>query len=176
MNILITIVLVIAGIIALLLIIGLLLKRDHYVKREIIIDAPRQKVFDYIKLLKNQDTFNKHAMADGDREKEFKGTDGTVGYVYSWSGNKDAGEGEKEIMNLVEGKSVEMEIRFVKPMVATARIIMETESLTENQTKVTWSNAGTLKYPVNLFIPMMQKHVAKDMDSSLLTLKSILEK
>jgi len=176
MNIIITILLIVACIIALLLIIGLFMRRQHYVKREIIINAPRQKVFDYIKLLKNQDNFNKHAMAAPDRKSEFKGTDGTVGYIYSWSGNKDAGVGEKEIKNIIEGKRVEMEIRFVKPMAVTADIIMETESLSDHQTKVYWSNAGTLKYPINIMIPMMEKSVAKDMDISLLTLKSILEK
>jgi len=176
MTILITILLVLAGIIALLLIIGLFMKREHYVNREIIIHMPRQKVFDYLKLLKNQDEFNKHAMAGPDRKREFKGTDGTVGYIYAWSGNKNAGEGEKEIKNIIEGKRIETEIRFVKPMAAIANIIMETESLSDNQTKVYWSNAGTLKYPINIMIPMMEKHVAKDMDISLSTLKNILEK
>ena len=176
MNILVTILLILACIIALLLIIALFMKREHYVNREIVINAPRQKVFDYIKLLKNQDEFNKHAMAGPDRKREFKGTDGTVGYIYAWSGNKNAGEGEKEIKNIVEGKRIETEIRFVKPMTATASIIMETESLSDNQTKVIWSNAGTLKYPINIMIPMMKKHVVKDMDSSLSTLKNILEK
>ena len=176
MNILIIIILVIAGIIALLLIIALFMKRDHYVKCEIIINATRQKVFDYLKLLKNQETFNENAMVAPDREREFKGTDGTVGYIYAWKGNKDAGEGEKEIMNIIEGERIEMEIRFVKPMTTSARIIMETESLSDDQTKVIWSNAGTLKYPVNIMIPMMEKHVVKDMDMSLLALKNILEK
>jgi hypothetical protein len=176
MNIIITILLVMAGIIALLLIIALFIKREHYVKSEIIINAPRQKVFDYVKLLKNQDEFNKHAMAAPDRKREFKGTDGTVGYIYAWSGDKNAGVGEKEIKNIIEGKRIEMEIRFVKPMQATASIIMDTESLSDDQTKVSWSNAGTLKYPLNIMIPMMEKHVVKDMDSSLSTLKNILEK
>ncbi len=176
MNILITTLLVVAGIIALLLIIALFMKREHYVKREIIINAPRQQVFDYIKLLKNQDEFNKHAMTAPDRKREFKGTDGTVGYIYAWSGNKNAGVGEKEIKHIIEGRSIEMEIRFVKPMAAIACIIMEAEPLSDNQTKVSWSNAGRLKYPVNIFIPMMEKSVAKDMDISLSTLKNILEK
>jgi hypothetical protein len=160
----------------LLLLIALLMKKEHYVKREIIINAPRQKVFDYLKFLKNQDEFNKGAMEDPDRKREFKGTDGTVGHIYAWSGNKNAGEGEKEIKNFIEGRSIEMEIRFVKPMVTSATIIMETESLSENQTKVTWSNGGVLKYPINILIPMMKKHVVKDMDSSLSRLKNILEK
>jgi len=172
----ITILLVLAGIIALLLLIALFMKREHFVNREIIINAPRQKVFDYIKLLKNQDEFNKHAMAGPDRKREFKGTDGTVGYIYAWSGDKNAGVGEKEIKNIIDGKRIETEIRFVKPMKATANIIMETESLSDNQTKVSWSNAGTLIYPINIMIPMMEKHVVKDMDISLSTLKNILEK
>lgn len=181
MNILITILLAVAGIIALVLIIALFMKKEHYVKREIIINAPQQKVFDYIKLLKNQDEFNKNAKADSDRKKEFKGTDGTVGFIYSWSGNKDAGVGEKEIKNIIEGKRIETEIRFVKPMAVSANIIMETESLSgpdshQDQTKVSWSNAGILKYPLNIMIPMMKKHVVKDMEFSLSALKNILEK
>src|SRR4051812_27554453 len=109
MNIVVSILLVIAGIVALLLITALFMKKQHYVKREIIINAPSQKVFEYIKLLKNQDTFNKHATAGGDRKKEFRGTDGTVGYIYAWSGDKNAGVGEKEIMNIVEGRKIETE-------------------------------------------------------------------
>lgn len=176
MNIIITILLVFALIIALLLIIALFMKKDHYVQRHIIITAPRQKVFDFVRLLKNQDRFNKHAMVDPDRIREFKGTDGTIGYVYSWKGDKSAGEGEKEIMNIVEGEKIETEIRFVKPMVASATIVMETESISANETKVSWSNAGRLKYPFNIMIPVMERSVAKGMDESLTTLKNILER
>jgi len=175
-NTIITILLVVAGVIALLLIIALFMKKEHYVRREIIINAPLQKVFDFLKLLKNQEKFNKYAAADPDRKNEFKGTDGTVGFIHSWSGNKNAGEGEKEIKNIIEGEKIETEIRFVKPMKTSASIIMETESLSDNQTKVTWSNAGTLKYPLNIMIPMFEKMFAKDMDISLSTLKNILEK
>jgi hypothetical protein len=169
------ILLVVAGFLALLLFIGLFMSKEHYVKREVIIEAPRQKVFEYIRFLKNQDNFNKHAMAGPDRNKEFKGTDGTVGYIYAWSGDKKAGVGEKEIKNIVEGKSIESEIRFVKPMKVSASIIMEATSLSDNQTKVSWSNAGRLNYPFNIMIPMMESSVAKDMDTSLVNLKRILE-
>ena len=176
MNILITILFVLAGIIALLLIIGIFTKREHYVKREIIINAPLQNVFNYAKLLKNQDEWNKNAKGDPDKKQEFKGTDGTVGFIIAFSGNKNVGEGQKEIMNIIEGKRIETEIRFVKPMRISACVIMETESLSDNQTKVNLSNGGTLKYPLNIMIPMAEKNFAKDMDISLSTLKNILEK
>src|SRR5687767_15728194 len=120
MSTIIIILLVVAGIIALLLIIAIFMKREHYVKREIIINAPRQKVFDYLKLLKNQDKFNKHAMAGPDRKRDYKGTDGTVGFIYAWSGNKKAGEGEKQIKKIMDGERIETEIRFVNTLVATA--------------------------------------------------------
>ena len=176
MSTLITILLILAAIIALVLTIALFMKKRHYVNREIIINAPRQKVFDFLKLLKNQDKFNKWATADKkNRKEEFKGTDGTVGFIYAWSGDKSAGQGEKEIMNIVEGKRIDTEIRFVKPMRVTATVIFETEALSENQTKVNLINTGELKYPMNLFVPIAERKFPKDMDESLLTLKSILE-
>lgn len=171
----ITILLSIVGIIALLLLIALFMKKEHYTNREIIINAPRQKVFDFLRFLENQDKFNKWAKTDPDRKVETKGTDGTVGYVYSWSGNKDAGQGSKEIKDIIEGKRIETEIRFEKPMKVTASMIMETEALSDNQTKVNFINTGTLKYPLNIMIPMAEKNFAKDLDNSLATLKNILE-
>jgi len=175
MNIIITILLVVAGIIALLFIISLFMKKEHYVRREIIINAPRQKVFDYLKLIKNQEQFNKWAKA-GDRKTETKGTDGTAGFIYAWSGNKNAGEGEKEIKNIVEGERIEIEIRFRKPFTAIAHFKIITESLSAGQTKVIWSNRSSLNYPLNIMVPMVEKSLAKDMDESLNKLKNILEK
>jgi hypothetical protein len=170
-----TVLLIVASLIALLFIFAFFMKKEHYVRREIIINAPQQKVFDYIKLLKNQDEFNQHAKAGTDRKKEYKGTDGTAGFIYAWKGDKSAGEGEKEITSIIEGKRMEAEIRFIKPMAVTASIVMETESLADRQTKVYWSNGGTLRYPLNIMIPIMERSVAKDMDISLAALKNILE-
>ena len=49
MNILITILFVLLGIITLILIIALFTKKGYYIQCDIIINAPLQKVFDYIK-------------------------------------------------------------------------------------------------------------------------------
>jgi hypothetical protein len=176
MSTLVTILLVLAGIIVLVLIIGIFMKKDHYVKREITINAPLQKVFDYIRLLKNQGNFNKWAISDQARVEEFKGIDGTEGFIYSWKGDSSVGEGEKEIKRIVEGQKIESEIRFVKPMRTTAYTVMETEPLSGDQTRVSWSNEGALKYPLNIMIPLAEKNFSKDLDISLSTLKNILEK
>lgn len=176
MNILIIILLILAGIIALMFFIGLFTKREHYVRREIIINAPLQKVFDYAKLLKNQDEWNKNAKGDPNKKEEFKGTDGNVGFIIAFSGNKNVGEGQKEIMNIIQGKRIETEIRFVKPMSFTSSLRMDTESLSDNQTKVILGHEGTLKYPKNIMILLFEKMFAKQMDISLSNLKKVLER
>lgn len=176
MNILITILLVLAGIIALLLIIGLFTKREHYVRRVLIINTPIQKVFEYLKLLKNQEEWNRNAKGDPNKKEEFIGSDGTVGFIIAFSGNKNVGEGQKKIINIIEGKRIETEMRFVKPMKFSASLIMDTEPISDNQTKITLSHAGIMNYPMNIMIPIFEKMFAKQMDISFSNLKTVLEK
>jgi hypothetical protein len=176
MTILTTILLVLAAIIALFLIAGLFMGKTYNIHREIIIDVPQQKAFDYLKLLRNQDNFNKWVMVEPNMKKQFTGTDGTVGFIYAWKGKK-AGEGEQEIKALIEGRKIETEIRFVKPFAGIApHADFTTESLLDNQTKVSWTNESQIKYPLNGMLPIIEKMLAKDMDTSLLTLKKLLEK
>ncbi|MES2454617.1 MAG: SRPBCC family protein [Bacteroidota bacterium] len=165
-----------AGIIALLLIIALFKAKGYNTRSAIVIDAPRQNVFDYVKQLKNQDNFNKWVMVDPDMKKDFKGTDGTVGFIYRWNGNKKAGEGEQEITAIAEGKYIEMEIRFIRPFPGIAHAKMTSESLSDHQTKVSWSTASEMKYPMNIMTSIIVKMLEKDMTASLITLKNILEK
>src|ERR1043166_3212153 len=134
---------IIASIVLLVFLIPLFMRKEHYAERTIVIHVPPQKAYDYLKLLKNQDEFNDYAKR-GERQREFKGTDGTIGYIYAWKGDKRAGEGEKEIINLVEGKEIEAEIRFIKPMKVSSKILMKMEPLSDGKTRLLWSNSGTI--------------------------------
>lgn len=176
MNILLIILFSLAGIVVLLLIIALFTRKEYNIRREITIRASRQKTFDYLKQLKNQDHFNKWVMVDPGMKKEFKGTDGTVGFIYGWNGNKQAGEGEQEIIRIDEGKSIQTEIRFKRPFVSVAYASLAMESVSDTQTKVSWSNQSTMAYPMNIMVSMIENMLAKDMDTSLSNLKLILEK
>lgn len=176
MSILTTILLILGVIIAMILIIAAITKKSYAVNREVIINAPLQKVFDYIRHIRNWDNFNKPAMADPNEKREFKGTDGTIGFIYAWSGNSKVGQGEKEIMSIDEGKNIQTEIRFTKPFKVTGYTSMATEALTDQQTKVIFSNSSTLMYPLNFMLLFVEKGIARDMDASLKMLKNILEK
>jgi hypothetical protein len=176
MNILVIILLAAGGITIIPLGIAFFTRKNYYVKTSAVVNTTQQKVFDYIKMLKNQDSFNKWVMMDPEMKREYKGVDGTVGFIYGWNGNKKAGEGELEIKAIEEGKSIDTEVRFVRPFPGLAHATMSTEALNNEQTKITWSNTSTLKYPMNIMIPMIEKMLKKDMDESLAMLKAILEK
>lgn len=124
MNILITIALVIAGLIILFLVAALLVKKEYTVERTTTINQFKPEVFNYLRFLKNQDHYSKWVMTDPAMKKEFRGTDGTIGFVYAWDGNKKAGKGEQEIKQINEEK-IDLEIRFMRPFEATADIYLQ---------------------------------------------------
>lgn len=175
MNIVISIFILLTGFAAFVFVLALFKRRDYNIEREIIIDTDTPRVFSYIKLLKNQDTFNKWVMADPGMQRTFTGTDGTVGFIYGWNSKKQAGEGEQEITAITEGSSMETEVRFVRPFVNVAKANMTTEALPGGKTRVKWTNASTMKYPMNIMLGTIEKMLAKDMDHSLGLLKKILE-
>lgn len=168
----------IIGIVLIIIILPLILapftRKEYFIQREIVINAPRQKVFDYVKHLKNQDNFNKWVMVEPNMKKEFTGTDGTIGFIYAWNGKK-AGEGEQEIKSITDLEKIETEIRFVRPFKSVAQANINLEAVSDTETKVTWSNSSAMKYPLNIMVSVIEKMLAKDMDTSLNNLKNILE-
>jgi len=171
-----TVLIIIAAIIALPFVIALFIPKEYKVARSIVINAPKNEVFDYIKYIKNQDYYSKWNMTDPDKQQIFTGTDGTVGFIYAWNGNSKAGEGAQEIMGIADGERLTTEVRFVRPFKSTGHLYMITEALTDHSTKVSWGMTGKMGYPLNLMTSLMKGGLGKDLDISLNNLKGILEK
>jgi len=169
------ILLVIGALIAIVLIAPLFVKNEYSIKRDIVINKPKQEVFSYVKLLRNQDHYSKWLLLDPGMQKDFRGEDGTVGFVYAWE-SEEAGKGEQEIKGITEGERLDLEIRFVKPFESIAKTPMITEGVSENQTKVTWGMEGESPYPFNLMNLFMEGMLGKDLETSLATLKENLER
>jgi hypothetical protein len=179
MIILLSIILVLVGLVVMFLIVGLVAKTGYVIERSVLINKPKQQVFDYIKLLRNQDYYSKWVMVDPGMKKVFTGTDGAVGFTYAWNSTakKNAGAGEMEIKSIKEGERIESEIRFERPMKAVSHAVFATEN-TGAQTKATWIFQSEMKYPMNammLIIPF-EKMLGRDMEESLALLKKNLEK
>lgn len=176
MIILLSIVGAIVGIIVLLLIVALFIKKEVAIEREITINRSKPIVFDYIKRINNMDKYSVWNMTDPNSKKEFKGTDGTVGYVYKWdSQNKNVGAGEQEIKKIIDGERIEMELRFKRPFEGISQTYMAATSVNDQQTKVKWAFTSVSKYPMNLMSAMMVGTLGKAMETSMGNLKKILE-
>lgn len=179
MKVLKKILLVLVILIALPLIVALFVKKEYAVVREITINRPKQQVFDYIKYLKNQNSYSKWASMDPAMKKTYRGTDGTVGFVSAWESNKDdVGKGEQEIKKITEGERIDFELRFIEPFEATEQAYMTTQELNPDQTKVQWGFDGKMQYPMNLMLLFMdfETMIGNDLSTGLKQLKTELEK
>jgi hypothetical protein len=169
------------GVIAILilaLVIAIFVKKDYAVERSVTIARSKQDVFDYVRFLKNQDQFSVWAKIDPDMKKEYRGTDGTVGFVSGWaSENKHAGRGEQEIVKIADGERIDYVIRFYEPMQSTDNAYLSFKAVNDNATDVKWGFYGNMKYPMNLMLVFMDMDamLGKDLEGGLTNLKKILE-
>lgn len=166
-------------IIAIPLIAALFIKGNYAVERETTIKKPNQVVFDYVKMIKNQNNWSVWNMKDPNAKMEYSGTDGTVGFISSWDSEmKEVGKGAQEIKKITEGSRIDMELRFERPMTSTDYAYMTTEMIDSTQTKVKWGFNGKMPYPFNILCLFMDmdKMLGPDLEEGLDNLKGILEK
>ncbi|MDD7884909.1 SRPBCC family protein [Flavivirga sp. 57AJ16] len=156
----------------------LIAPKKYQVNRSIIINKPLPEVFQYLKHIKNQDDWSPWKKKDPNMKQEFVGNDGEIGFVAKWDGNKDVGLGEQEITNIVENDRVETRLRFFRPWKSESDAIISVEDVGRAKTKVTWGFSGKNKVPTNIFMLLynVDKHVGKDFEEGLTSLKTILEK
>ncbi len=150
---------------------------DFRVEREVTINKPRLDVFNYAKMLKNQNEWGPWFRKEPTMKQEFRGTDGTPGFVVYWKGGSETGEGEQEIKKIVEGERVETELRFKEPFESQSDSWMTTESIGENQTKVKWGTSGSVPRPMNAVLLFfdIDAAVGKDFREGLASMKTIME-
>ncbi len=165
-------------IIVFFLTIPIFIDNEYAVQREIVINKPNGEVFDFIVLLKNQDSFSKWAMMDPDMKKTFQGTDGVVGFISAWESEEDSvGAGEQEIIKITVGERIDYEIRFKEPIESTDHAYLATQSIDSTHTKVVWAFNGKMDYPMNLMLLFynFDKIIGGDLEIGLNNLKNYLE-
>ena len=166
---------IVLGLIAAGLLTALFVKKDYKVEKEVVINKPRQEVFDYIKYLKNQGTYSYWATLDTNMQMTYTGTDATPGFIAAWKGNKDAGEGEQEIVKIEDGKQVDYALRFKEPWESKLSSYMITEDAGNGSTRVKWAMYGHSAYPMNLMNLFMDGMIGKDLQAGLGNLKKLME-
>ena len=177
MSILLVILYTLGAIILLFLLLALFIKNDFKLEKQVMIKKSQQDVFNYCKLLKNQEYYSVWVMKDPNIQIVYTGIDGTVGACSSWTSNdKNVGIGAQEIIKLDEGNSMQVEIRFEKPFKATNYATNTLTTIGNGETKLSHVFTGHSKFPMNLMNLFMDKLVGKDMQQNLENMKAILEK
>lgn len=169
---------IILSLAVILLILGLIAPKGYEVNRSIIVNRPVKEVFNYLRYIKNQDEWSPWKKKDPNMKQTFTGTDGEVGFISKWEGDKTVGSGEQEIKRIVENESIESELRFLKPWKSQSDAYLRVVGLENNQTNVTWGFSGKNKFPFSIFMLFMNmdKAVGKDFEEGLNSLKAQLEK
>ncbi len=171
-----TIAIVIMAIIAIALLTAAIMDKKFSITSEVVINAPRDSVFEYIKLIKNQEHYSKWVMMDPNVKMTYTGVDGTIGFKTAWvSDVKDVGVGEQEITKVTEGDGYDVEIRFKKPFEGVSTAVTTTQAVSATQTKMITTFYSSNPFPMNLMIPMIKNMLKKDMDENSSNLKKILE-
>jgi hypothetical protein len=160
------------------LITALFVSKDLNVEKEIVINKSKSQVFDYIKYLKNQNSYSVWAKMDPNMKASFAGTDATVGFVSAWEGNKDVEKGSQTITAIVEGEKLETDLKFIEPWESTAKAYMNTTAVNDSATKVVWGFKSKMTYPMNIMklFMNMEKMLGDDYEKGLANLKTVLEK
>jgi len=168
---------ILLGALALVILLAVIAPKTYNVYRAIEIAKPKAEVFEYLRYLEKQREWSPWEKRDPNMEHKFTGTDGSVGAISYWKGNKDVGEGEQEITKIEEGKRIEGELRFFKPWKSQSDCYLEVEETSLGHTEVTWGFSGRNKFPMSIMMLFMSmdKMVGKDFEEGLASLKTKLE-
>lgn len=171
MRILKIILFIILGIVGIALIVAAFVPKKFHAEGKVTIDRPIQEVYDYVKMLGNQQYYSIWFEMGTDIKTEYSGTDGTVGAKMEWD-SKEVGDGKQIIRSLDDNKKVVIDLYLMgdKP----ADYVYNLDAKSENTTEVSITLDAESPYPLNitnLFFDM-NPYFQKTADK----LKTVLEK
>ncbi len=163
------------GLIAVILLIPVFLKSSFSIERSVVMANAPSEIF---AVVGNYETWNRWsvwAIKDPNQTTKISGTPGQVGHMQEWDG-KINGKGKQTIVSLVKDKEIVFDLEFIDPNPMKSEAKM-TFSPVEGGTKVTWSNSGSLEYPVGRYFgPFLDGMVGPDFEEGLNNLKNLLQK
>jgi effector-binding domain-containing protein len=173
----------ILGIILLILIVvfvvlALIAPKKYTVERSMVIDAPRQLVFNHVRYWRNWQAWSPWAELDPAMKVTVEGKDGEVGSVYHWQGDpKLSGKGEMTNTALKDNSEITYHLHFIEPWESESDGYVRATD-TEGGTQVTWAMYGESPIPWNVLMlfSSMDKMVGKEFEKGLGKLKALSEK
>ncbi len=148
----------------------------YTVARSTVVDADPAAVYAHVVDFHRWPGWSPWEDLDPDLLRTYSGAPQGVGSVYSWSGNRKAGEGRMEITRTDEPTRVVVDLEFLKPFKSTS-VTTFTFAPEAAGTRVTWTMAGPRTLGVRLMsvFTSMDKLVGGDFEKGLGRLKTLAE-
>ena len=168
--------LVVIGSLMLLIVgVGLFLPSQFEVQRAIDIDAPPEKVYDYVVDTRQWKSWTAWNRRDPDMRIVYSGPPFGMGAKWSWE-SKTEGRGSMEFTRVEPNRRVEYRLLFPEfNMTSTGALILEPVG---KGTRITWTNVGdTGNNPLKHYLSAtMDRMVGPDFEQGLANLKALAEK
>ena len=151
-------------------------RADFQITRSTTIAAPAVVVFAQVNDFHKWDAWSPWAKLDPTMKQTHEGASAGPGAIYTWSGNKDVGEGRMTLTESRANELVRIKLEFLKPFptINTTEFSFKPEG---TQTAVVWSMTGTNNFMAKAFCMFMNmdKMVGGDFEKGLVQLKTVAE-
>lgn len=175
-KILVTIVAVVAALVATLLVLAMLQPAQYTVERSVAVNAPADKVYTVMSDFNRFGEWSPWEQYDPTMKKSIEGAPGTVGHRYHWVGNDQVGEGDMKLTKVEPGQRVEMDLDFLRPFPSKAKVAWIVANDGKGS-KASWVMTGENdSLVVRIFGLFRDGMLGKDFEAGLARLKVAAEK
>lgn len=148
----------------------------YTVERTTVIQAHAPDIYPHVADFHRWTEWSPWEDVDPDLQRSYSGAESGPGAVYSWSGNRKAGQGRMEITGTDEPNRVTVALQFLKPFKSSS----ETTFLLEPDgpgTRVTWRMVGpsSLATKVMGLFTSMDTLIGPDFEKGLARLRGVVE-
>lgn len=171
------ILLVIVGLVAVLGVVIQFQPSTFSVTRTTTIGAPAEKVFELVNDFHNWEKWSPWTKLDPNIKITYSGSPSGNGAIFSWIGNRAAGEGNMTITSSQPSTHIGIRLEFIKPFASTAQNDF-TFTSNSGATEVSWNMSGEnnfLSKAFCLFMGGMEKVIGPDFEKGLAQMKSAAE-
>lgn len=140
--------------VAIPLLVAAFVRKEYVVEREIIINKPKNEVFDYLKQIKNQADYSQ--------------------WDVNFTSHSDK---NNEILHIEEGKRIDFSLGDFEQFDTNDTAYFITEDYEGNKTKVRWGIKGKMAYPANLLLIdiSIEQRIGNDLETGLENLQSVFD-
>ena len=171
-----TVIIIIAALIALVLVFAAMKPDTFRVERSIDVNAPPEKVYAILEDFHQWSGWSPWEKLDPALQRTHSGEPRGTGAVYAWQGNRKVGEGRMEIVDSSPPSRLIIKLDFLKPFEAhnTAEFTLVRRGA---GTHLTWAMFGPANFMTKLMgvFMSMDRMIGKDFEAGLANMRAAAE-